>query len=82
MRLQGGDRVLCGYTVTKYPEHRGPTARHEHAFRPQAQQICFERGDRRIGREDGAFQIIDEQLARGPLTGGELPGLPRLWGSG
>ena len=75
MRLQGGDRMLCGWTVAKYSEHCGAAARHEYSFCPQALQTFFERGDRRIGWEDSAFQIIDPQLARRPLTGGELPWL-------
>ena len=79
MRLQGGDRMLCCWTVAKYPEHRGAAAGHEDSFRPKAQQTFFERGDRRIGWEDRAFQIVDQPLARGPLTGGELPWLRRCW---
>jgi len=59
MRLQGGDRMLCGCTVAKYSEHRGATARHQYSFRPKAQQTFFERGDRRIGWQDRAFQIVD-----------------------
>jgi hypothetical protein len=73
MCLQGGGGMLCGCTVAKYAEHRGAAARHEDSFRTKTPQRFFERGDRRIGWEDGAFQIVDEALARGPLTGGELP---------
>jgi len=62
MRLQGGNRLLCRGTVTKYPEHRGAAARHEYSFRPKAQQRVFESGDERIGGEDSAFQIVDQQL--------------------
>ena len=79
MCLQGGGGMLCGRTVAKYAEHRGATARHEDAFRPKTQQRFFERNDRRIGWEDRAFQIVDEPLAWGPLTGGELPWLCRRW---
>ena len=70
MPLQGSDRLLCGWTVAKYPEHRGAAARHEDSFRPKAQQTFFERGNRRIGWEDRAFQIVDQPLARGATDRG------------
>jgi len=70
--LQGGNRLRCRGTVAKYPEHRGAAARHEDSFRPQAQQRVLESGEWRVGGEDGTFQIVDQQRARGPLTGGEL----------
>ena len=82
MRLQSSDRMLCGCTVAKYPEHRGAATRHENSFCPEAQQAFFECGNQRIGREDRTFQIVDEQLTRGPLTRGELPWRCRHWVNG
>ena len=35
MRLQGSDRMLCCWTVAKYPEHRGAAAGHEDSSAPR-----------------------------------------------